>query len=257
MGIKENERKTNEILEHYGLSYTQKKEFWKIVKHIFEHDEFQRRMSKDFPHHGDITLGEHILSDSAVTYKLTEKTKFKEAYFDRKTAVIIAMFHDLYTLNWQNNPENFQEYDYNGHAFRHPIEAIVNAINWYPEYFKGDETFKIIDGVIHHMYPVPIKRFDGSPMELKNENLLDNIPDKIKNLIVFSSNRGLKYKHLSICRSYSLEGRVMSQADKIVSFGNYIDDIKRNGIGSLTALFTGTNKNLENYEKTEEFRKRR
>ena len=107
------------------------------------------------------------------------------------------------------------------------------------------------------MYPVPVKRFDGSPMELKNENLLDNIPDKIKNLIVFSSNRGLKYKHLSICRSYSLEGRVMSQADKIVSFGNYIDDIKRNGIGSLTALFTGTNKNLENYEKTEEFRKRR
>ena len=214
-------------------------------------------MSKDFPHHGDITLGEHILSDSAVTYKLTEKTKFKEAYFDRKTAVIIAMFHDLYTLNWQNNPENFQEYDYNGHAFRHPIEAIINAVSWYPEYFKGDETFKIIDGVIHHMFPVPVKRFDGSPMELKNEDALDEIPDRIKNLIVFSSNRGLKYKHFSICQSYSPEGIVMSKADKIVTFGNYMDDIKRNWTGSLTSLFTGTNKNLENYEETEEFRKRR
>lgn len=257
MGIKENEKKAIEILMHYGLTYEQQNEFWKIVKHIFEHDEFQRRMSNDFPHHGDITLGEHILSDAAVTYKLTEKTKFKEADFDKKTAVIIAMFHDLYTLNWQNNPNNFQKYDYNGHAFRHPVEAIINAINWYPEYFKNDQTFKIIDGVIHHMFPVPVKRFDGSPMELKNENLLDNISSEIKNLIVFSSNRGLKYKHFSICRSCFYEGKIMSQADKIVSFGNYIDDIKKNGIGSLTALFTGVNKSLENYENTEKFRKKR
>lgn len=257
MGIKENEKKVNEILDYYDLSYIQKKEFWKIIKHIFKHDEFQKRMSMDFRHHGEITLGEHILSDAVYTYKLTEKQKFKEAFFNRKTAVIIAMFHDLYTLNWQNNVENFQEYDYNGHAFRHPIEAIINAVSWYPEYFKGDETFKIIDGVIHHMFPVPVKRFDGSPMELKNEDVLDEIPDRIKNLIVFSSNRGLKYKHFSICQSYSPEGIVMSKADKIVTFGNYMDDIKRNGTGSLTSLFTGTNKNLENYEETEEFRKRR
>lgn len=257
MDTNENEKKANELLEHYGLSDKQKDEFWNIVRHIFEHDEFQRRMSSDFPHHGDITLGEHILSDAAVTYKLTEKPKFKQANFDRKMAIIIAMFHDLYTLNWQNNPENFQEFAYNGHAFRHPIEAIINAVSWYPEYFEGEDAYKIIDGVIHHMFPVPVKRFDGSPMELKNEELLDKIPDKIKNLIIFSSCWGLKYKHFSICRSSFTEGRIISNADKIVSVGNYMDDIKKNGVDSIIALLTGVNKNLDNYDEMEEFKKRR
>lgn len=256
MGINENEKKTNELLEHYGLSDKQKDEFWKFVRHIFVHDEFQRRMSPEFPHHGDITLGEHLLSDAAVTYKLMENPRFKQANFDKKTAVIIAMFHDLYTLSWQNNPDNIQEFSYNGHAFRHPIEAIINAVSWYPEYFEDENAYKIIDGVIHHMFPVPVKRLDGTTMELKNEELLNKIPYKIKNLIIFSSNRGLKYKHFSICRSVFTEGRIMSNADKIVSFGNYKDDINENGVDSIIALFTGVNKNLDNYEDIEEFKKR-
>lgn len=257
MNIKENEKKLNELLNHYDLSDKQKDEFWNIVRHIFEHDEFQRRMGPEFPHHADISLGEHILSDAAVTYKLTEKPRFKQANFDRKTAVIIAMFHDLYTLSWQNNPENFQEFSYNGHAFRHPIEAIINAVSWYPEYFEDDNAYKIIDGVIHHMFPVPVKMFDGTTMELKNEELFDKMPEKIRNLIIFSSCRGLKYKHFSICRSEFTEGRIMSHADKIVSFGNYIDDFKENGIDSITALLTGVNKNLDNYDEINEFKKRR
>ena len=257
MGILENEKKTNELLNYYGLSREQQREFWNIIRHIFNHEEFQRRMSKDFPHHGEITLGEHILSDAAMTYKLTESSRFKRADFDRKTAVIIAMFHDLYTLNWQNNPDNFVNNSYNKHAFRHPIEAIINAVNFYPEYFEDDNTYKIIDGVIHHMFPVPVKRFDGSPMELKNEDAFDKIPDRIKNLIVFSSNRGFNYNHFSICRSTFLEGRIMSRADKLVSIRNYIDDIEKNGPLSILTLFTGVNKNLENYEKTTELKKRR
>ena len=62
MGILENEKKTNELLNYYGLSKEQQREFWNIIRHIFNHEEFQRRMSKEFPHHGEITLGEHILS---------------------------------------------------------------------------------------------------------------------------------------------------------------------------------------------------
>ena len=258
MTIKQNEKIANQILSHYGLNAVQKKEFWDIARYIFEHDEFQRRMSSEFPHHGEITLGEHILSDAAQTYKLMLNPKFNKANFDKKIAVVIALFHDLYTLNWQNNPENWQEYDYNGHAFRHPLEAIINAISWYPEYFTNEkEAYKIIDGVIHHMFPVPVKRFDHSPMELKNEKLWSKIADKNKKLIIFSSNRGFKYQHFSLCPSSFLEGRIMSKADKMVSVSNYLDDLKQNGLSGIIALFTGGNKNLSNHEALENFKKRR
>ena len=76
--------------------------------------------------------------------------------------------------------------------------------------------------------------------------------NRIKNLIVFSSNRGFKYKHFSICQSAFLEGRIMSRSDKIVSVRNYMNDIKQNGFLSISALFTGVNKNLDNYEETKD-----
>ncbi len=49
----------------------------------------------------------------------------------------------------------------------------------------------------------------------------------------------------------------MSKADKLVSGLNYIEGLKKNGISGVTALFTGVNKDLENYKETEEFKKRR
>ena len=43
----------------------------------------------------------------------------------------------------------------NKHGFVHPIEAVVNAITWFPQYFKTKEkTVIIIDGIIHHMFPL-------------------------------------------------------------------------------------------------------
>ena len=47
----------------------------------------------------------------------------------------------------------------------------------------------------------------------------------------------------------------MSKADKIVSIKNYMDDIEKNGPLSILTLFTGVNKNLENYEETEKLKK--
>ena len=76
-------------------------------------------------------------------------------------------------------------------------------------------------------------------------------------LLFFSNNRWFNYNHFSICRSTFLEGRIMSKADKIVSIKNYMDDIEKNGPLSILTLFTGVNKNLENYEETEKLKKRR
>ena len=40
MGVLENEKKTNELLNYYGLSKEQQREFWNIIRHIFNHEEF-------------------------------------------------------------------------------------------------------------------------------------------------------------------------------------------------------------------------
>lgn len=46
-----------------------------MTHNIFIHDEFQRRMNPEFPHHNKITLGEHILENTIVTCLLSQKVK--------------------------------------------------------------------------------------------------------------------------------------------------------------------------------------
>ena len=44
-----------------------------MIEIIYIHDEFQRRMTSEFKHHGEITLGAHILEDTVVNYLLSKK----------------------------------------------------------------------------------------------------------------------------------------------------------------------------------------
>lgn len=252
----------NNILRKYNFNQLETVNFWNIINPIFFNGNFLRRMEKDFPHHDDVSLGHHIVSDAAVTYKICQKNKYVNADIDKNVAVIIAMMHDLYTLPWQNNPENFQEYSFNGHGYRHPLEAIVNAINWFPEYFEDrKKAEKIIDGVIHHMFPFPVRAIDGTTLELKNAENYDKIPEDLKQMIIESSNRGLKIKHFSLCPSKFKEGRIMSFSDKKVAIiDDTIESLRKNGFKTfrgITALKTGANKNLDGYEEIQEFRKHR
>lgn len=251
----------NDILNKYKFTQGESKDFWQIIKPIFINQNFQKRMGLDFPHHDNVSLGHHIVSDAAVTYKICQKQKYKNIV-DIYKAVVIAMFHDLYTLPWQNNPENFQKYSYNGHGYRHPLEAVVNAISWFPEYFEEEKQTEIlIDGIIHHMFPFPVRRFDGTDLELKNEELYNKLPEYIKSLIEQSSNRGLHIKHWSICQSKFIEGRIMSTSDKKVAIvDDTLETIKKHGFKSFysfLALATGNNKNLDGYEETKTFKRNR
>ena len=58
---------------HYNLTLSDIKKIDKIIEPIYKHKEFKRRLTKEFLHHSDITLGEHILADTIVTYKLCKK----------------------------------------------------------------------------------------------------------------------------------------------------------------------------------------
>ena len=228
------------ILKKYNISNDDKSNFLNIINPIVKHEEFQRRMTSEFLHHGNITLGEHIIEDAVVTYLLSKKSKKN---INLALAVKIAMLHDLYTVSWQNTEKVIKEKKFfNKHGFRHPVEAIINAYNWYPELFKDEyDTKVIIDGVIHHMYPLPVSKFADSKdniLELKNFESVSNLPQEIKDIIVDSTKRkGLG--RISLCRSKYIEGRIMSKADKKVSVGQF------KNISSVLALFTGVNKKLE------------
>ena len=255
-------KEVQEILKKYKFKKNEEAEFWEIIYPIFWSESFQERMTDKFPHHDDTSLGHHIVADAAVTYKISHMPVYKKMNVDISLAVIIAMFHDLYTLSWQNNPDNFQKYSYNAHGYRHPLEATVNAISWFPEYFKDQvQAEKLIDGIIHHMYPFPVRRIDNGEIELKNEELFISLPQNLKDEMITSSNRGFKTKHFSICSSKFIEGRIMSFSDKKVAiFDDMIDSFRKQGFKtfhSLPALVTGFNKNLSGYEEAKDLKDRK
>ena len=237
--LKENEDKLLKIVNKY-LDEKSKKEFLDIVLPIVEHPEFQKRMSNTFLHHSDITLGEHLIEDAAVTYCLCKKEKKK---VNLNLAVKIALFHDLYTIPWQNNKKNTKVKKIsNKHGFRHPIEAVINAYTWYPNEFENITNARIIiDGIIHHMYPLPVTRFNEKNVEkceIRNYDKFIELPDYIKKIIYESCNRGKLFK-VSLCRSKYKDGRLMSKADKKVS----IHQIKN--VSSAFSLLTGKNRSIK------------
>lgn len=248
MSTKDYRNEVNEILDRYELIEEDKRIFWNIIEPIFVYKEFQKRLDAEvYPHHDKTSLGNHIISDAVVTYKLAKKAKQKNNDINIELAVIIAMFHDLYELPWQNAGRKKSMF-VNKHGFIHPIEAIINAATWFPEYFKDLEMVsKIVDGVIHHMFPFPVRRINEeiNKLELNNTEKFNNLSPAIKNLIINSSNMGLiKSSNISLVMPYTIEGRLMSKADTIVSLSKDATSLR-----GLIACITGKNSNLDNYQK--------
>lgn len=226
-----------ELFDEYKLDKKQQEELIEYIYDIYIHPEFQKRLTDKFMHHDQVSLGRHILEDTIITYKLVKKKKRKN--YNLSVALYIAMFHDLYTKPWQNAPTN--NVFTHKHGFRHPVEAVINALNWFPDYFDKD-AYKIIDGIIHHMYPFPVCTFyddDTNILELENYNLIENIDDKYLGMIKKSSCR-FKIFGVSFSRAKTKEGRLMSKVDKKVSINNF----RHTKVGSKLALLTGKNKHI-------------
>ena len=229
------------MLDKYKLTIDEKDELLNIINFIYMHDEFQRRMTSEFYHHDRITLGEHILEDTIISYILVKK--YKKQHIDLDVTCKIAMLHDLYTIPWQNNPDGKEKKFLNMHGFRHPIEAVINAVTWYPEIFESEDTKKIIDGVVHHMFPFPVLAYedsDDNPLELKNFESTKNLDEVTKRILIESSNRG-KIGRITFVPSMYPEGNIVSIADKMTSINNF----KGSNLDALTALVTGKNRNLK------------
>ena len=242
MNYSKNKEILNSLMLKYGLFKDERKEFFKIIYKIFRHKEFQRRMTSEFNHHNDITLGYHVLEVALCTYKTCKKKIEKGIKVNIDVAVKIAMLHDFYELPWQNNKESSSKNLIHKHGFRHPIEAAINAIYYYPFLFKDrKESMMIIDGIVHHMYPlaVPVLTgFDTNEIELKNYDKVKKIDNELLEQIIYSTNRGRIIK-LSLCKSRYKEGRIVSNSDTLVSINNY------ESLKGVPALITGVNKNIE------------
>lgn len=233
MNVQNNTRylRFKDICDRYNLKEKEMRSLWKLVKPIFCHVEFQKRLQDPFLHHQDVYVGEHILGDTILAYKVCKK-KNKDADFIRRT-VLISMFHDLYVQSWMiYNPK---KHFINSHAFLHPIEAIINAITWFPEYFLDVEDAKIIiDGVLHHMYPCPVRAFTDLEMELPNYELYEALDNKYK-MIIECSLVPCMFRNMSLRRSFYVEGRILSHVDKVITMKK---DLKgKKAFGACKTLF--------------------
>lgn len=232
--------KYKELAKSYNLNSSDRRKLWKIIEGIATYPEFIKRCYAPYFHHDRKTLGEHILCDAIVTYKLCKKIKKRSQMkkINVDTAVVIAMFHDLYELPWQNNP--VKKIMRNKHGFTHPIEATVNAITWFPNYFVNKEkAMIIIDGILHHMYPLPLRAIDEYDLDLNNREKYDKLKSIYKKMLKLSTSAG-KIGHYSLRKSFFIEGRIMSRADKYVALRKDISSIH-----GYTALLSGKNKNIK------------
>lgn len=231
------------LFKKYKLNNNEIGEILNIIYSIYNHDEFQRRMTDEFMHHDNISLGEHILEVAIFSYIMYKKYKRNEN-LDLGVLLKTAMFHDLYTEPWQNNPYSKVIKSIHKHAYRHPVEAVINSAFWFPdEFLDFEKSKKIVDGVVHHMAPLPVPKFtfdDMNLLELKNFDKIGDVSDDVKNILRSSCDR-LSFKNVSIAFSNYYEGKIVSIADKVVA----IDNMKHSNINGFLAIFTGENNNFE------------
>lgn len=123
------------------MSCNNKEEYYEIVHDILKNEEFQKR--KTYKHHGNITVYDHCLAVSKVSYILAKKLNK-----DYRSAAIGGLLHDFYDKPWQEDTSKkpfFQK-----HGFVHAKQAMLNANKYFPNLMNE----KINNIIIRHMFPL-------------------------------------------------------------------------------------------------------
>ena len=120
------------------------KNWYEIVKPILDHPEFQKR--KDYMHHGNISVYDHVLSVSILMYKLAKKRNI-----DVKDASIAGLLHDFYETPWMEDKE--RKPFFKRHGFTHAKNAVANAKKYFGKYLNTT----IENAMLTHMFPLNIK----------------------------------------------------------------------------------------------------
>lgn len=122
------------------MTVIEKSEYYKIIYDILKNEEFQKR--KNYPHHGNISVYQHSLAVSKLSYDLAKKLNL-----DYESAAIGGLLHDFYRNPWQNNKnKKFLE----KHGFTHAKDALSNCYEYFPELMNE----KINNIILRHMFPL-------------------------------------------------------------------------------------------------------
>lgn len=123
------------------MSNLDKIEYYKIINRVLNNPEFQKR--KTYAHHGPISVYDHSLAVSKLSYKLAKFLKR-----DYEAAAISGLLHDFYYEPWQNKVETKKLLE--KHGFVHAKEACENSKKHFPEYMNQ----KIENAILRHMFPL-------------------------------------------------------------------------------------------------------
>ncbi len=116
-------------------------DYYKIVKPILEHEEFQKR--KNFKHHHNESVYDHVLRVSYDCYNIGKKL-----HLDYKALAIAGLLHDFYDKPWQDTFEHLPLLQ--RHGFTHAEQARKNALKFFPELVNE----KIESMIKTHMFPL-------------------------------------------------------------------------------------------------------
>ncbi|MEG1506530.1 MAG: HD domain-containing protein [Bacilli bacterium] len=149
-------------------------EYNKIVETIINHKEFIKR--KDYKHHNDISVYDHCLAVSKLSYLIAKKFNLNE-----RNAAIAGLLHDFYFKPWQIKTEKKPFFKL--HGFIHSKEALVNACRFFPELMNEE----IANSILCHMFPLNIS------LPKYKVGWIVNFSDKLVSLEVLKSPKTLPH----------------------------------------------------------------
>ena len=118
-------------------------EYYSIINEILKNEEFQKR--KNFMHHGNLSVYDHSLAVSKLSYTLAKRLKK-----DYKSAAIGGLLHDFYVNPWKEIKE--KQKLLKKHGFNHALDAKNNAKLYFPNLLN-----KKVENIIErHMFPLNV-----------------------------------------------------------------------------------------------------
>ncbi len=151
-----------------------------IVYPIINSSEFKRK--KDWIHHENTTLGEHLLIVSYMSYLICKKRKL-----NYRDAAIGGLLHDFYSRPWQEHL--FEKKPLlKSHGFVHAREAMENAYKFFPE-IMNERIANIIE---RHMFPLT-----GIPPKYKEGWIVSYVDKKVSLNVVINVKALPKYLGLT------------------------------------------------------------
>lgn len=146
-------------------------EYFNIVSPILNSKEFKKR--KEWIHHEDVSLYEHLIIVSYMSYVICKKHKLHY-----KDAAIGGILHDFYYEPWQDHIYEKKPF-FKQHGFVHAKQALENSYKLFPDLMNK----RIANIIERHMFPlniIPPKYIEGWIVSYVDKKVSMNVALNVK-----------------------------------------------------------------------------